>query len=222
MWLPAYVTNDKSVAYNYALSGNKIVIIDEDDKDFAGVPNTMNASILLPPYEAVARELDNDYDGAKYLYETWLCKKECMEYIELIVFALMKGIPITLYFGPDSNEMRFPTNLLEFFFKMAGVCFANVNNPNTSGYMTKAYIPINLGNMLLNGVIDIPTFYEMMPDDADLIPDAISYLASTLRPLMNPGSTLRDYNEYFKNLIKLSRKHGKYLHNPILGVGSKV
>lgn len=221
IWIPAYVTNDKNTAYSYALNGNKIVVIDEDDRDFAGVPNTMNASILLPPYEVAARELDADYEGAKFFYEQWLCTKECMDYIHLITFALMKGIPITLYFGPDSSNMKFPGNLLEFIYKTVGVSFAPVNS-NSSGYMMKMYIPINLGNMLLNGIIDIPTFYQMMPEHADIIPDAISYLASTLRPIMKPGSTIQDYNEYFKDSIIKSKRYGKYMHNPIIGVGSSI
>ena len=76
VFAPAVVTQDKNLAIQYAMSGNKVVIVDEGDPTFDNIPNTMNASVLLPNYESVAMELDGNQMGAHNAYMEWLNTKE--------------------------------------------------------------------------------------------------------------------------------------------------
>ena len=218
--LPAFIMPDHHTALNFALSGYKVIsLIDEEVVSDAldNVPNVSHASILLPQYEAIALELDGRYDEARFMYHNWLSSKECMEYLNLMALGLMQGISIGVFFGnpEDIDGMAFPRFFLEYFYNIFGIIFSN-NNGATYGSIRPEFISINLGRFLLQGLVDIPLYYSMMPDNMDLTPEAIMYLNSVLRPPLKREASEMEYNEYFKNLIKKSRKAGRYLRDPIV------
>jgi hypothetical protein len=200
--------------YNFTINnGGKAVFVTEDDEpSIRSLPNKLEASILLPPYEAIAAELDGDYATAETLYVQWLYTKECKDYINLITFAIMQGIPVGLYFGHQIQEMRYPSVLMRFFQAYMGVTFGN---GMTLGVYDDQFTPINLGEFLLNFIIKIPDFFALMPVDCDIPPMVISYLTEALQPPMRPGATLGELNEYFKGLIRQSHQCGRYVYNPI-------
>ena len=220
--VPAVILYRKEAAINFAFRGFRVVsIMDSEticggDMDYNNVPNFMNASVLMPPYESISRELDQRYDDARFIYHNHLSMKECMDYIGLIALAIMKNIPIGIYFGPieDIEGMMYPKFFFEFMYNIFGI---NFHGNGEYGQLREEYIPINLEYFLLNGFIDIPSYYEMMPNDQDLTPGAITYLDSILRPcLFKREITMTDLNEYFKEQIRLCRKAGKYLVSPFV------
>lgn len=212
--VPATVLSTPMEVYNFAVNNNgKVIFVTEDEEpSLQGLPNRLEASILLPPYESIAAELDGNYQQAELLYGQWLYTKECMDYINLITLAIMEGIPTALYFGPQFEEMKFPFSLIKFFQINTGIAFGY---DMVCGMMDEQFIPINLSNFLVTEIINIPTFFSMMPVGYDILPAAISYLAESLRPPLKPGSSLVQMNEYFKDIIAQIHKYGKYLHNPI-------
>ena len=68
-------------------------------------------------------ELDGKYAEADYHYENWLCGQEPMSFIYLIALAVLKGIPIALYFDEDTAQMRYVITLLNFIGKVTGLTF---------------------------------------------------------------------------------------------------
>lgn len=211
--VPAMVLDTEESVYNFAINGGKVVFITEDKHpNLMGLPNCLAATVLLPPYEATAFELDGNFMQARAIYEQWLMNKECMDFINLIALSIMQNIPIGLYFGSEFNDMCYPKMLLEFFIKATGIQFGY---GLSSGIMDEQFIPINLGNFLNIELIDIPMYFKMMPE-VDITPNALAYLTNILKPPVKPGTTLVELNEYFKSLIKESHTAGKYLYSPII------
>lgn len=221
--VPALIIYQKEAAIRFALGGYKVLsIMDSEticggDVDYNNIPNFMNASILMPPYEAIACELDQNYDEARFHYHNHLASNECMSYISLVVLAIMKGIPIGVFFGPQEEieGMVYPRFFFEFVYNIFGITFRG--DGVDYGTMREEYIPINCEYFLLHQMIDIPGYYDMMPSGVDLTPNAIMYLDGLLRPcLFKKEFTMEDLNNYFKDLIAKSRAAGKYLRSPFV------
>lgn len=221
VFAPAVVTQDKNLAIQYAMSGNKVVIVDEGDSTFDNVPNTMNASVLLPNYESVAMELDGNQMGAHNAYMEWLNTKECMDYMCLISLAIYRGVPIMLYFGQESKEMNFMNELLFVFLSSFGIKFGYVSADsgyaNMNGSIEETIMVEAFGALLIRGIIDIPTYFNMMPVWANVNPTVIGFLNGALNPFVGANPTVEDYNAYYKRLIQQCKEVGTYLTNPIIG-----
>lgn len=215
--VPAFLIDNPMAVFNFSISNGKVVFITEDrDPNLINLPNRLDASVLLPPYEATAAELDGNLNLAEQYYAQWLSTKECMDYINLIALALMKNIPVAVYFGPELQEMRYPTLFMNYFIRTTGINFGYGNQP---GVMDEQFIPINLANFLSMDLIDVPEYFAMMPVGCDLPPAIIPILNYILRPMMKPSSTIQEYNEYYKDLIKQIHESGKYLYCPIVSGG---
>ena len=224
--VPALILYNKDVAINFAIKGFKVLcVVDSEtlnggDIDYMNMPNFIHASVLLPPYESVAAELDHRYDEARFIYQNHLSSKECMDYLSLVALAIMKGIPIGVYFGPmeDIEGMMFPRFFFEFMYNIFGISFRG--DGVDYGQLREEYIPINAEYFLLNSMIDIAGYYELMPNDMDLTPKAIYYLDNLLRPCIpfkkDQDITIADLNNFFKGMIKDCRKVGKYLICPLV------
>ena len=224
--VPALILYSKEVAVTFAIRGYKVLsIMDSEtlnggDQDYTNMPNFIHASVLLPPYESIAAELDHRYEEAKFIYHNHLSSKECMDYLSLIALAIMKGIPIGVYFGPmeDIDGMVFPRFFFEFMYNIFGISFRG--DGIDYGTLREEYIPINAEYFLLNDMIDIAGYYDLMPTGMDLTPKAIQYLDRILRPCIpfkrEQDITIGDLNEYFKDLIKRCREAGKYLVSPFV------
>lgn len=213
--IPAFIVADKQSVYNLTLSGIRVIsITDDDGKDpMINMPNYIKASILLPPYEALSLELDGKYAEADYRYENWLCGQEPMSFIYLIALAVLKGIPIALYFDEDTAQMRYVITLLNFIGKVTGLTFGAGTN---YGSMRDEFIPINLANLMIAGLIDCQQFIMMMPVGVHLVPQAISMLINYINPPIKHGSPIEVYDKYFMDLIANSHQVNKPLRNPIV------
>jgi len=205
IWLPIYTTFNKQTAYNAALNGCFVVDV-EEFTDLPSMPNILNASMLLPPYPAIAAILDGDMDIANQLYSEYLCNNDVWQMIQLVFMSALKGKTFMVYFGGDAKDMPYPSMLLAFISNMTGVTWGTETN---CGYVMPEFIGINLASLLVNENIDPLTFYTLMPIGMDIIPEALIYLDNIFRPALPPDYGIADLNKVFKDVIKNVHTTGK-------------
>ena len=208
-----WLLDSPEMVLDYAIRGGKIIFITEDDDPRLNyIPNKLSAKILLPPYDVVDAELENQLDIAQIKYEQYLSCGEPADYISILMAAAIQGISIGLYFGPELRNMKFPLMFVEFLYKYKGLI---VGYKEVQPAILDNYMPTILTELLGKEIIDIQRFLMQMPVSMDIPPIILPFLIAELRPLRKYIKN-NDYNSYFKELIKDIHEKGEYLYSPII------
>lgn len=147
--------------------GEKILVLGEYDLSIPNKTNDiMTASILLPPYECTALQLDGNLAEFEHLYTQYLNSPDIRRYFSILFVGLLNGYNFLIYLGNDEAQLPFFGILLNFLNSYYGIIPAtigpngfipfqfNYNNPHilenlyefdhiTPNFML-TYYPINL------------------------------------------------------------------------------
>ena len=203
-----YVTNDMSIATQ--LSANHLIVCISGDtqnyKEFINATNDSVASLLLPPYEAVQREMDGDMNGFMHIYFAHLGSPDCTAFIAILLRALFNGKNILIYLTKDESKLNYIDYFNKFLTDIYGLTMGIVGVNDCVFDIAKA--PLVLGTMLLNDVLTSEEYLASMPGpippyQSEVI---VAKLMADLRPygIVSLPDAFKYFNEHIEDKLKLT------------------
>lgn len=189
-----------------------ICISDSVDDSIVRSSGVIDGRLLLPPYESIQRELDNDPIAAD-IYINHLRSYECTQMMEAIALAVSKSNNIILYFGPEFNEFRFGRIFLECMAVYYGVN-CGIDGQGQPSFEDTA-IPFILEDMVKSGSLNGKDAFITMPPNSE-IPDILlnGFIGAFNPPKcmvtsrLGEEPTIEDYRQYFRQLLSDYYKYG--------------
>lgn len=185
-----------------------ICIGDCNDMEFIQSFNGIPASLYNPPLEAIAANIDNDYNKFRTEYFKYLCTNEDVkEFTLAMIRTAIMGKEVILYMNIDEYNLYFNV-LVEYLMSNFGL---RVGNPFLG-------ITCELNDNMSQSIVSYLYLTDEMPVDVFLrlyyIPfteDIISKLIQDLdmRYILRYQYSLDDYNKVFDNIrqgIAIGRK----------------
>lgn len=209
----AFLLTDRNGLEATVLSGAKVITVTDADPQLAyQYPNTLNASILLPPYESVSAELDGNKAMAEAVYLSYLNSKEPDTFLSAIFTALVKGISIGIYIPAEDLEMSFAGTLLGFLYNAYGL---SVMTPAIPFAYNNLFDTRNISKMYLYDLIGPGDLFELYPEGAPIEPSIINKLIFDINPVLD-DYTFENYMKYFNAFLKrVKAAHNRMLISPI-------
>lgn len=158
-----YLVTDHNMIPNLAYQ-SRIVSITEGNP-FGNAIQVVEASVLMPPYQAMLAHVDGDMNRFKMEYMNYLISTEAVRTLVAIIGkALLQGVNITLFVPKDEAQL-FVDILLEY---MAGTFGIGVGTQN-SHFALSGYAPILINQCCyLSDVITLSDFLAEVPRDLKL------------------------------------------------------
>lgn len=165
-------------------------------------PNFYNASILMPPTEALMEWADGNIEIYSDIYYKYLIYDElCDSFILSLIAALTKK-NVILYI-PEDEVSIYSNILLRVLYDKYGIV---VSTPYNRFFFNIARLPYILCGFYNLGVMEGKDFIDAYPPEALPLPDHIIYkLAQDLKPF-NRQAAYGEYVEYFTKLILSKNK----------------
>ena len=101
------------------MSGVQPIVLTDDAQDYR-YTSLLTCPMLLPPYDAMEAEINEDLENAQMLYIQHLNRPDVQKLIATIIAALRMGKSIVLYI-PDSDAahtFKFPIILTNYFARV--------------------------------------------------------------------------------------------------------
>lgn len=117
----------KTVEYNIANNPNCKVIFVGDTMGYENIINSYRllvASPLVPDYSVMEADIEGTAMEFKFKYISLLETEAAAQYFMTIIAALNRGKFIILFFPPESNGLKYPTELIRFFAERYGIVAA--------------------------------------------------------------------------------------------------
>ena len=158
------------------MSGVQPIVLTDDVQDYR-YTSLLTCPMLLPPYEAMEAEINQDLNNAQILYVQHLNRPDVQKLIATIIAALRMGKNIVLYIPDEdaAHSFQFPTLLTNYFARMYGVM---MHNRITGQFMSgpsvvedQSTIKLEAARMcmlLMNDAIKIEDFALHYPENAPL------------------------------------------------------
>lgn len=185
-----YITYDVNLCLANLGTCKTIAIVDEPD--ILNIPGKIGGSILLPPYEALAALVDNNYNEFEYLYIQYLSMNQSVvKFIDIILQALIVGTNII--FLIDSDGPKFDDVLRKLFMNSFGIC---IGDDKISFQYNINALPMIFTRLYANDSINAEYFLRLYPQDAQFDQFTIRKLAYDYKI---PFTTDSEMNTYFKH-----------------------
>ena len=126
----------------YSANGYAIVALVED-KNLVQQIGAIQASILLPPYEAMEAEMNNNPVLFHEIYNSHLFMYEANKFVGALITALYEGKNICLYISDSSKTLLFNQELLSFFANNYGIIIQQ-DQPVGYTYIQNQYQLMNI------------------------------------------------------------------------------
>ena len=182
-------------------------------KQMIDVIGATEASILMPPYEALVAELDGDMKLFESLYFTHLSTlKIATTFIALIVRALFDGKNVLLYLTPEESKMAYIQFFLIYFKKYLGISIGTFNG-NDCAFDTN-YTPVILNLMLLNDILSYQKYLKFYPEDKPLPVEVVHKLSNVMDNNLPINSTYEEYVKLFEQSRRIIKSTDKNLESP--------
>lgn len=198
------IVTDESQVNNAIYAGFKVIALTESH-NFGGV--VLNGTTLLPPYEALMAEMDNNIVQFQQIYALHLAKKENDMFICAIIRALMEGINIVLYIPKDEAELMFSKVLVQYINDIYGITIL----PEACMY-NEQYDSILITKLYVYELLTKDQFFILYPAGVDIIYD--EFLIQKLMMDMNPhivDRTSQGYYKYFNDYMKMVKGNNNKL-----------
>ena len=202
------ITNETEVN-NAIYAGFKVIALTENH-NFGNM--ILSGTTLLPPYEALMAEMDNDIIRFQQIYSFHLAKKENDMFICAIIRALLEGINIVIYIPKDEAELMFSNVLVQYINDVYGITIL----PDTCMY-NETYDAILVTKLYVYDLLTTEEFFTLYPIGPDLIYD--EFLLQKLMMVMNPyvlDRTSAGYYTYFNDYMKHTKQNGNKM--PIIPI----
>lgn len=214
------VVNDINVLRDLLAQEYKVLLCTEDQfpPDITMHPNIIKCSILLPPFEAVSIELDNQLDSAYNNYMNYLnAYWPAMSMSLLIYISILKGQPMVLYFGSEFPDIKILQYLPQFFQSYIGITFA----PNGQGAIDIDKAPYAIDALYMQCEIQALQALSFMPIGMDFLPTTVDKMIVEMHPPIMSGD-IESGNKYFKELVKemngqTANAYGQRYYSPFSG-----
>jgi|GEM_PF-2732048 len=158
-----YLVTDHNMIPNLAYQ-SRIVSITEGNP-FGNAIQVVEASVLMPPYQAMLAQVDGDMNRFKMEYVNYLMSTDAAcTLIAIIGRALLQGINITLFVPKDEAQL-FIEILLEYMAGAFGIVVGTQNRPFV--LLPNAQICINQCCYMAD-VITLSEFLAEVPRDLKL------------------------------------------------------
>lgn len=211
-----YITTDPHVVITNSITHN--IICMSGDTEFINQYFSMikynNASILLPPYEALGAEVDGEMELFQQIYFDHLSKQLPNELITIILRALYNGKHILLFLTPSEYEMAY----MKYFRIFMQMCYGlYIGDINTQFMFDENYTEPYITTLYMNNLMSYNEYLMMMPR---------LFTLEDNFPLIKLCNDLNPYNindlqsavDYFNQLKLESLKYNKELVIPVRGV----
>lgn len=107
----------------------KILVLGEYDISIPNKTNDiMTASILLPPYECTALQLDGNLSEFESLYIQYLNSPDVRRYFSILFTGLLSGFKFLMYIGYDEMQLPFFNILLNYFNSYYGIIISHITS----------------------------------------------------------------------------------------------
>ena len=194
-----YITYDTNLCLANLGTCKTIAVVDEPD--IVNIPGKIGGSILLPPYEALAALVDNDYNKFEYLYINYLANNpSVIKFIDIILQALLVGTNIILLI--DSEGPKFDDVLRKLFMGF-GIC---IGDDKTQFQYNISAMPMILTRLYANDSINAEYFLRLYPHEVGFDPFILRKLSY-------------NYGIYFTNDAEMSFH---FKHRSIILKGGKI
>jgi len=210
-----YITTDTNIIRNAATTHTIVFISGEihELKPLINIVNGVEASILLPPYDAQVLELDNRMQEYEQIYFNHLNNNPIASaFIALIIRTLFNGKNIILYLTKDENEMAYSKYFLKFFKMLFGIDISYNQDPPRFDIN---YVGPVLRFMFIHDVLPAEEFLLLYPKNIRLDNDIIIKLTKILDPYLLEYNN-NQYISYFENLRVNIRQSGAPLQSPFM------
>lgn len=122
-----YLTSDISMVANN-LDKCKVINVTENGI-FLEHPNSIKATILLPPLDAMMADADNDINSLRNIYWSYFLSDDVTEFMAIICTVLNRGVNIFMYIPQEEiNEFSFIGILLEYIRTVYGICVGTISS----------------------------------------------------------------------------------------------
>lgn len=116
-----YLTSDQNMIANN-INNCKVINVTEHGI-FLDHPNSVAATIMLPPIDALMADTDNDIASLRNIYWNYLLSDEPTKFMALICTVLNKGINIFMYIPQEEiSEFSYIGILMEYIRTVYGLC----------------------------------------------------------------------------------------------------
>ena len=207
-------TSEEEVMKN--ASTNVIICISGETHNYRQMidaSNAMEASILLPPHDALSAELDNNMQDFEAIYYSYLSTNNmASEIIAMILRVLYNGKNIMFYLTKSESEMAYMKYFIEYFRRYLGIIISVEGSPCAFDIN---YAPVVLTAMLIKDLFEPVPYLMLYPDNKPLPGEAIAKLSKIMNPVLKsytPESYILYFNEYRRNL----KDAGKPLVSPFI------
>lgn len=158
-----YLVTDHNMIPNLAYQ-SRIVSITEGNP-FGNAIQVVEASVLMPPYQAMLAQVDGDMNRFKIEYVNYLMSTDAVRALLAIIGkALLQGVNITLFVPKDEAQL-FIDILLEFMVGAFGIVVGTQNRP--FALLGNASVFINQSCYICD-VITLSEFLAEVPRDLKL------------------------------------------------------
>ena len=214
------LSGDINALHGHLYNGYRVLLCTEDPMppDILVHPNVMKVSVLLPPFEAISLESNNQFDAAMAQYFNYLMTSpEAVALMDIIYISALKGTPLVLFMGSEANDLITVQQLPRYFNDYMGMQF----NPYGPGYLNTDVAPRVLTQEYLTGNFTGMQILSFYPVDMDLTEEMIAKLTLELCPPILPGN-YDVSNNYFKDIIrglqgKSANQYGQQYYCPFKG-----
>lgn len=127
-----YLINDLQMAANGLMDNNtRVITLTEQPEYTMYMPNVLQGTILLPPYEAMIALSDNNRQLFSQIYYSYLASSMDIDHMVTIITGavLLKGMNILLFIPMDEMELDFFKDLSAFIYATCGILIGTPQNP---------------------------------------------------------------------------------------------
>ena len=203
-----YITCDPQLVFNAPYVNQRVIAITESGPELNIFPQGLvnMGTVLTPNPEAMAAELDGEYEVSDMIYREYLSGNVQDRFIVLMLAALYKGTNILLYIPKDEyTGLTFKNVLLDHIFRMYGVV---IGTPEVEFNFNPNYFPVILSKFYTYDYIDLNEFVLRYPEDIQLSSDVVTKMTMDIRPMItstDPAVYHNYFIEYIKNCHRANR-----------------
>ena len=198
-----YLTCDKTVAMNFVAAdpqNNIIICISQNvlqDQMFLQSTGALVANILTPSYDAFMMSVSGNQEGFAALYYDQLNRKECMEYIAVMLKAVSIGKNIILYLDPEEMQTEYPNMFRAYMAQKFGIFIGDQCTQFT--YLINYYVNVAVAMYSF----DCCTYQELfaawrMVPSVELDDFVVMKLVNDIKPTVDHEMNLKEYQELFR------------------------
>lgn len=202
------ISSDPKFCFDLSMNGNnKIISLDEDDEVIELSPlnnsNVVKGTILLPPIEAIWKEVDGDEFGFVETYTTYLSSPSVSEFITVLLGTIYSGNNIIIY-CPEfdtvvDNSNLYVKVLYRFLENVYGI---HIGTNDIDPFMINPLmIPAFMIEIYAMGIIDPYLFLLEFGNSGD-IPDPVYLkLINDINPYGNSYIEKKEYIDSIRQSI---------------------